>query len=249
MKIIVCVKRVPDSETQVKIAPDGVSLDVSDVDFVMNPYEEYAVEAALQLVEAQGGEVTVLCLGPAAATKEIRQALAMGANDAIHLVDDGYAADPYATARALADCLRGETFDLLLFGKTAIDDGSFAVGPMVAGLLNLPSASGIDGLELADGSVTVQMPVEGGAYKLRLPLPAVLTIDKGLNEPRYPTLRGIMQAKRKKVDSRDTSTPDSRFVTRRMYLPPPRPAGRIVGEGVEAVPEVVRLLREEAKVL
>ena len=249
MKIIVCVRRVPDTEAQIKIAPDGKSLDAADINFIMNPYEEYAVEAALRLREAQGGEVVIYSLGPDEASKEIRNALAMGADTAVHLVDDAYHGDSYATATALAGHLRGEQFDLLLFGKTGVDDGAFSVGPMVAELLGLPSVSSLEQLEVANGVAHVSMPVEGGSLKFEVPLPAVFTTDKGLNEPRYPTLKGIMGAKKKKLDARDVTTPASKVTVTAMTLPPVRPAGKIVGKGVDAVPELVKLLQNEAKVL
>lgn len=249
MKIVVCVKRVPDTETIIKIAPDGKSIDSTGIKYIMNPYEEYAVEEALRLKEKFGGTVTIVCLGPSEATKEIRTALAMGADNGIHIVDDNYNGDVYATAKTLVSVLKDLSFDILFFGKMAVDDGSASVGPMVAGLLGLPCISSIAKLEVEDGKVTAEMPVEGGTYVIEASMPVVVTADKALNEPRYPSLRGIMMAKRKKLDSRSVQTVPSKYEIKKMFLPPPRKEGKIVGEGPEAVPELIRLLKEEAKVL
>ena len=252
MKIAVCIKRVPDSETRVKIAPDGKSLDEAGVKFVLNPYDEFAVEEALRRKEQAGaGEVVAFSLGPPAAQETIRTALAMGADRGVLLQTDRIPADGLAVARAIAGELKDGAFDLILFGKVAIDDYNHQVGPMVAELLGLPCVTSVSHLDLADGKGVAEREIEGGIEVCEFPLPAVLTVDKGLNEPRYPALKGIMAAKKKPMDVKPAASAaatDGVEVVA-LTLPPERKEGRIVGEGAAAIPELVRLLREEAKVL
>src|SRR6059036_3387066 len=251
MKIAVCIKRVPDSETRVKIAPDGMSLDEAGVKFILNPYDEFAVEEALRRKEKAGaGEVVIVCLGPAAAQETIRSALAMGADRGVLLQTDRIPADGLETAKALAAELKDGGWDLILFGKMAIDDYNHQVGPMVAELLGLPCVTCVAHLDLAAGKGTAEREIEGGLEVVEFPLPAVLTADKGLNEPRYPALKGIMAAKKKPLDVKPaTLGAGGRPLEILALTPPPdRKKGKIVGEGPAAVPELVRLLREAAKV-
>jgi electron transfer flavoprotein beta subunit len=250
MKVAVCTKRVPDSETRVKIAPDGKSLDEAGVKFVLNPYDEFAVEEALRRKEQAGaGEVVVLSLGPAAAQETIRTALAMGADRGVLLQVERIPADGLVVARALAAELKDAGFDIILFGKMAIDDCNHQVGPMVAELLGLPCVTSVAHLELADGKGVAEREIEGGIEVCEFSLPAVLTVDKGLNEPRYPALKGIMAAKKKPMEVKPTALDAGGIEVVALTPPPERKEGRIVGEGPAAVPELVRLLREEAKVL
>jgi electron transfer flavoprotein beta subunit len=254
LKLAVCIKRVPDSETRVKIAPDGKSLDEAGVKFVLNPYDEFAVEEALRRRDQVGaGEVVVLSLGPAAAQETIRTALAMGADRGVLLQVERIPTDGLVVARALAAELKDGAFDLILFGKMAIDDYNHQVGPMVAELLGLPCVTSVAHLELADGMGVAEREIEGGVEVCEFPLPAVLTVDKGLNEPRYPALKGIMAAKKKPMDVKPTALAmggaAGGIEVLALTLSPERKEGRIVGEGAAAVPELVRLLREEAKVL
>ncbi len=250
MKIAVCVKRVPDSETRVKIASDGRSLDEAGVKFVLNPYDEFAVEEALRRKERAGaGEVVVLSLGPAAAQETIRTALAMGADRAVLLQSERIPADGLETAKALAAELKDGGYDLILFGKMAIDDYNHQVGPMVAELLSLPCVTSVAHLELEGARGVAEREIEGAMEVVEFPLPAVLTTDKGLNEPRYPALKGIMAAKKKPLEVKPVSPGQGGVEVLAMLPPPVRTEGKIVGEGPAAVPELVRLLREEAKVL
>lgn len=250
MKIAVCVKRVPDTESRIKPAADGKSLDESGVKFILNPYDEFAVEEALQRKEkAAAGEVVVIALGPAAAQETIRTALAMGADRGVLLQADRVPADGLEVAKALATELRGGGYDLILFGKMAIDDCNHQVGPMVAELLDLPCVTSVAHLTIAGATGEAEREIEGGVEVVTFPLPAVLTADKGLNEPRYPALKGIMAAKKKPLDVKPVTLAGGGIELLAMTPPPERAAGRIVGEGAGAVAELVRLLREEAKVL
>lgn len=247
---VVCIKQVPDTETRVRVGGDGRSLDPAGVTWIINPYDEFAIEAALQLKEKLGaGEVVVVSLGAAGVQTAIRSALAMGADRAIHLKSDAGSPDPLAVALALAAVLRELNPGLVWLGKQAVDDDAAQVGPMLAELLGLPCATRVMKFEL-DGQVArVEREIEGGVESAEVPLPAVLTTDKGLNQPRFASLKGIMAAKKKTIEERpaDLGAPALEVVA--LELPPPRAAGRIVGEGAAAVPELVRVLREEAKAI
>jgi len=252
MNIAVGIKRVPDSETRVKIGSDAKSLDEAGVKFVLNPYDEFAAEEALQRKEKAGsGEVVVFCVGPAAAQETIRTALAMGADRGVLLQSDKIPADGYLTAQALAAELKTGSWDLILFGKMAIDDYNQQVGPMVAELLGLPCVTAVAHLEIdhTKGRGVAEREIEGGIEVVEFPLPAVLTADKGLNEPRYPALKGIMAAKIKPLEVKPVQLAAGGVEVLALTPPPQRREGKIVGEGAAAVPELVRLLREEAKVL
>ncbi len=250
MKIAVCIKRVPDSEARIKVGADGKSIDESGVKFVLNPYDEYAVEEALKLKEAAGaGEIVIVCVGPEAAQETIRTALAMGADTGVLLKADSAGLDPLPVAQALVAELKDGGFDLVLFGKVAIDDSNHAVGPMVAELLGLACVSAVAHLEMAAGKGKAEREIEGGVEVVEFALPAVITADKGLNEPRYPALRGIMMAKKKPLEVKDAAVAGGGIEVVSLVPPPERKAGRIVGEGADAVPALVDALRNEAKVL
>jgi electron transfer flavoprotein beta subunit len=250
MKIAVCVKRVPDTEARVKIGAGGKAVDEAGVKFVLNPYDEFAVEEALRRKELAGtGEVVIVCLGPAAAQETIRTALAMGADRGVLLQADAIPADGFEVAKALAAELRPGGYDLILFGKMAVDDYNQQVGPMVAELLDLPCVTSIVHLDLTAGAGVAEREIEGGVEVVEFPLPAVLTAEKGLNEPRFPALKGIMAAKKKPLETKPVALGAGGVEVVALTTPAERTAGKIVGEGAAAVPELVRLLREEAKVI
>src|SRR4029077_17225782 len=250
MKIAVCIKRVPDSETRVKIGADAKAIDEAGVKFVLNPYDEFAVEEALRRKEAAGaGGVVVVALGPAVAQETIRTALAMGADRGVLLPSAPSPTDGLGVGKARAAELKGGGFDLILFGKMAIDDYNHQVGPMVAELLDLPCVTTVAHLEIETGKGTAEREMGGCVEGVEFPLPAVLTTDKGLNEPRYPALKGIMAAKKKPLEVKPTTIAAGGLDVVALMPPPERQAGKIVGEGAAAVAELVRLLREEAKVL
>ena len=249
MNITVCVKRVPDTETRIRINDNGGAIESDGVKYILSPYDEFAIEAALQAVEAAGdGEVTLLSLGDDGAKESIRAGLAMGAHRGVLLKGDA-TMDGLATARALAEELQATTPDMVLFGIKAIDDDQQQVGPMVAELLGRPCATSVTELSVSGGTVTCRRAVEGGVEVVEMDLPATASITKGKYEPRYASLKGIMAAKRKPLDEKDAVTADSSLVLAGLDYPAERPEGRVVGEGPEAVGELVRLLREEAKVL
>ena len=250
MKIAVCIKRVPDTETRIRIGADGTSIDEAGVKFILNPFDEFAVEEALQRKEKAGaGEVVVVTVGPDAAQETIRTALAMGADRGVLLRTERIPADALAVAKALAAELKDGGYDLVLFGKIAVDDANHAVGTMTAELLGVPCLTAIAHLEIEGGRVTAEREVEGGIEVVTCALPAVLTADKGLNNPRYPALKGIMAAKKKPIDVKPAALGATRLNVKSLSLPADRKEGRIVGEGVGAVGELVRLLQQEAKVL
>lgn len=252
MNIVVLIKRVPDTATKIAVAGDGKTIDESGVQFVLNPYDEFAVEAALQLTEKAGdGSVTILTLGPGDATQTIRTALAMGADSGVHIEADGQLVDATAVAKTLAEAIRklDPQPDLILAGRTSVDAQAMAVGPMVATLLDMPCLTDIVKLEVEGGKAKIERDIEGGKEVAEVTLPALLTTNKGLNEPRYASLKGIMKAKKKKIAAGDAALAEPMTTIATMVEPPERKGGRIVGEGVDAVPELVRLLREEAKAL
>lgn len=250
MKIAVCVKRVPDSEARIKIGADGKSIDETGVKFVLNTYDEYAVEEALKLKEAAGsGEVVVLSVGGDVSQETIRTALAMGADRGVLLKTDSAPQDPFPVAKVLAAELKDGGYDLMVFGKVAIDGYSHGLGVMVAELLDLPCVSAIAVLEIAEGKGRAEREIEGGVEVVEFALPAVITAEKGLNEPRYPALRGIMMAKKKPFETKDVTLDAGGIEVVGLAYPPDRQAGRIVGEGADAVPALVDALRNEAKVL
>ena len=249
MKIAVCVKRVPEMELRFSIAADRKSLDPSGLKYEMSDFDGYALEVALRLTEQQGGEVDLVTVGPDGVQEILRKGLAMGAARAVQLKAEVVPADGLAVARALAAHLQGASYDLILFGRMATDSASGTVGPMVAELLDLPCVTAVSHLDLADGRGTARRDLEGAAETVEFPLPAVLTIDEGIARPRLATLKGIMAAKKKPLDVQPAQLGDARLTVESMALPPERSGGKIVGEGAEAVPELVRLLRTEAKVL
>lgn len=264
MNIIVCLKQVPDTEAQIRIAPDGKSIITQDIKWVMNPYDEYGVEEALRLKEKFGGEVTVVGLGPKRVTESIRTALAMGADKGILISDEALeGSDGLAVAKALAAAIKNLDYDLIFTGQRGVDDDMGVVGSALAELLDIPNLSVIVKVEVAeDGkSVKVHRPVEGQTLAIESSLPALITTQKGLNEPRYASLPGIMKAKKKPLEEKtltDLGVDRAEFGAgaRKVKIiqltpPPERKAGRIVeGETPqEKAAGLAKLLHEEAKII
>jgi electron transfer flavoprotein beta subunit len=247
---VVCIKQVADTETRVKVGPDGRHLDPAGVTWILNPYDEFAVEQALRVRDQDGsGEVVAVSLGGPGVGTTLRNALAMGADRAIHLKSEAPAPDSLSVAHALADAVKDLGADMIWFGKQAVDDDAAQVGPMVAELLGLPAVTVVAGFERSGSILTLEREIEGGREIVEVSLPALLTADKGLNEPRYASLKGIMAAKKKPIEERPVVLGPPHLEILALELPSARGAGRIVGQGVEAVPELLRVLREEARVL
>jgi electron transfer flavoprotein beta subunit len=259
MKILVTIKQVPDTATAVKIGSDPKQIDTAGITWIVSPYDEFAVEEALRIKEKRGqGEVVAVTVGPDRAKEALRSALAMGCDRAIHVNDPALAsADTLATARVLAAVVKQEAPQLVLTGRQAIDDDMGAVGAQLAEVLGWPCASWIME-EAVDGdgkTVRVGRQVEGGLEIFELPLPAVLSAQKGLNEPRYPTLKGIMGAKKKEIKDLKAADLGAGALTSELTITalealPARPPGRVIqGETKDAVKELVRALREDAKAI
>ena len=250
MKIAVCIKRTPDSESRFRIAASGAAIDETGLKFDIDDFASYAVEAALQLNEkAGGGETVVYALGPDSVQESLRKAMSMGVDRAVHLKADAIPADGIAIARALAAELKAGAFDLVLFGKHAFDSSAGVVGTATAEFLGVPCVTAASQLSVANGQGAARRELEGAAEMITFPLPAVVTIDEGVARPRYPSLKGIMAAKKKPLESKPAQLGAVRVTVLKVELPPERPAGRIIGEGVAAIPQLVQLLQTEAKVL
>jgi electron transfer flavoprotein beta subunit len=258
--IIVLLKQVPATESVISIAGDGKHIETENLKWVINPYDEFAVEEALRIREAQGGTVTILSVGPDKAVEAIRTALAMGADKGI-LVNDPAALGLGAlgTARVLAAALKGLSWDLIIAGQRAVDRDQFQVGPAVAEFLDIPNVSLVIKAEVDGGTLRCHRTIEGGTVVVESGLPALFTTQRGLNEPRYASLPGIMKAKKKPletqaladlgVDPGTLETPKVRVVA--LSPPPERGGGRVIGgeSAAEKAAALVKALHEEAKVI
>lgn len=257
MNIFVLLKRTFDTEEKITIS--GGKINEDGAEFIINPYDEYAVEEAIQVRDAHGGEITVISVGNEEAEKQLRTALAMGADKAvlINTEDDVENGDQFTTAKILAEFLKDKDVDLIIAGNVAIDGGSGQVGPRVAELLNIPYVTTITKLDIDGSDVTVVRDVEGDSEVIETTLPLLVTAQQGLNEPRYPSLPGIMKAKKKpleelELDDLDLDEDDVEAKTKtiEIYLPPKKEAGKILeGELADRVKELVHLLHTEAKVI
>jgi electron transfer flavoprotein beta subunit len=257
MNIYVLVKRTFDTEE--KLVVSGGQIQEDGAEFIINPYDEYAIEEAITVRDAHGGEVTVVTIGDEEAEKQLRTALAMGADKAvlINTEDDVEELDQFTSAYILAEYLKDKEADLILAGNVAIDGGSGQVGPRVADLLDINYVTTITSLEIDGDTVKIIRDIEGDAEELETTLPLLVTAQQGLNEPRYPSLPGIMKAKKKpleelELDDLDIDEEDveAKTQTIEVYLPPKKQAGRILdGEIPQQVSELVSLLRSEAKVI
>jgi electron transfer flavoprotein beta subunit len=249
MKSVVFIKRVPDTDSRIRIAPGGTEIETAGLKYVMNPYDESALEAALQIRSLEGeGTVTVVSAGIPESVDVLRNALARGADDAVLLTMDT-GSEGLPLAEVVAAELRDRDFDIAFFGVQSIDDNQGAVGPMVAELLELPAATSVVSFRAASGSVEAIRAIEGGVEVVQLRMPCILTITKGGYEPRLPSLKGIMAAKTRPLEEKPVTPGPAQLRTLSLELLPERTAGRIVGEGVGAVPELIRLLHEDVKVI
>ena len=257
MNIYVCIKQVPDTETKIKLNADSSGIDTTGIKWIMSPYDEFAVEEALRLKEKNAGStVTVISAGPARVVETIRTALAMGADNGIH-IEIAENADNNMAAKALAGALKKEAkVDIVFSGKEAIDDGSAQVSQLTAEYFGMPYVTVVLGIEYGATSVKCKREIEGGAFEMvEATLPALIAAQKGLNEPRYASLPNIMKAKKKEVKSLksgdvDVSDADQKIRYKNLQLPPPKQAGKkIAGDPAAQAKELVRLLHEEAKVV
>ncbi|MDN4592616.1 electron transfer flavoprotein subunit beta/FixA family protein [Polycladomyces subterraneus] len=257
MNILVCLKQTFDTEEKIVLEDGRISEE--GVEFVINPYDEYAVEEAIKLKEQHGGEVTVITVGPERAEQALRTALAMGADKGIivDMEDFEGEADEHTIAHILASVIRDLEYDIILTGYMAVDDGSAQVGPRLAELLGIPHISTITKLTIDGDTVEVEKDVEGDVEYIQSKLPILVTAQQGLNEPRYPSLPGIMKAKKKPLERLDVDDLDldeelleAKTETLEVFLPPKKEAGKILeGDLSEQVQELVRLLQHEAKVI
>lgn len=257
MNIIVCIKQVPDTETKIKLTSDSNGIDLAGIKWIVSPYDEFAIEEALRLKEKNAGStVTAITAGPARCVEALRTALAMGADNAIH-VELPETADNNLSAKALAGAIKKEAkFDILFSGKEAIDDGAAQTSQLIAEYLEIPCVTVVLNIEYSGSSIKCKREIEGGAFEMiETPLPALVAAQKGLNEPRYATLPNIMKAKKKEIKTYKmadvgASEADQKIRYKNFQLPPARQAvKKLSGEPAAQAKELVRLLHEEAKVV
>jgi len=258
--ILVLLKQVPSTESMIEIAGDGISIKTDDLKWVINPYDELAVEEALLLRETHGGTVTILTVGRDKAVEAVRTALAMGADKGVLITDPVLEdCDPLSTAKVLATAAKETPFDLIIAGQRAVDDDAYMVGSGVAEILGIPSITMVIEEEIAENRIKCHKTIDGGIAVVEAPLPALITTQRGLNEPRYASLPGIMKAKKKPLESKtlaDLGLDPQTFSAPKVNIvalkpPPERKGGRVVeGETAqEKARELVRILHEDAKVI
>jgi electron transfer flavoprotein beta subunit len=247
--LLICVKRVPMTGGRIALTEDAQAIDTKHLGFTISPHEECGVEEAVRLIEANGGESVVLTLGPAEAEEQLRDAMALGADRAIHLVSEGEEWDPQATAGAIVDAIRADEaangpFDLVFFGNESADSGGFQVGIRVAHALARPIATGLKGVAVDGASVRCEQEVSGGRDVFVLPLPAVVTVLEGLNLPRYPSVPAKLRAQRKPLDATTPARPASKLERLRLVVPESQGNEAVIlGHGPEAAPAVVEVLQ------
>jgi len=250
MKIVACIKRVPTTEAQVKVAADQKGLDTAGLSWMTSFYDEIAVEEAIRTREKHGGDVTVVTLGPSEASKDVREFMARGADAGVILKDEQWhARDARSTAKVLCARIQKSGAELVFLGKLATDRDNSAVGPMIATWLGWACVTDVIALELAGTQGTAKRETEQGIETVSFTLPAVITCQKGLNEPRRANLKGIMAVKAKPIPEEAFEAVANQQQVVKVEPPPARKAGRIVGEGAAAVPALLQALRSEAGVL
>jgi electron transfer flavoprotein beta subunit len=248
MNIAICVSHVPDTATKVKIGPDGKSIDHAGVTFIINPYDEFAVEEALKTKDKFGGEVTVISIGGPVIKETIMKALAMGADKGILLKDESVK-DSFGIAKTLAEELKSKNYDIIFFGKQSVDYDDAITGQLTAELLGYNCISVVVDLKIENNKIIAEREIEGGREVVETELPAVITAQKGLNEPRYASLKGIMSAKKKIIEEKPALQTENLSDIIRMDKPPGKQPGRILGTDSSTVIELVKLLHEEVKII
>lgn len=259
MNSVVCIAQVPDTETRIKIGGDGRHIDETGIKYIVSPYDEFALEEAIRLKEKQGGDVTVVGFGPDRVQQALRECLARGATKALHVKGDAADADSLGIAKVLAAAIRSVPHDYVFFGKQGVGTDNSLVGPMVAELLGYPQVNVVTHMEAGDGKVTAHREIEGAEEVIAAPTPAVITAQKGMNEPRYASLKGIMAAKKIAIETKsiaDLGLSDSDVLHQRvtvvsLELPPEKSGGRKIdgADPAAAAREIVRYIKEEAKAL
>ncbi|MBV9497554.1 MAG: electron transfer flavoprotein subunit beta/FixA family protein [Acidobacteria bacterium] len=259
MNSVVCISQVPDTESRIKIAADGSHIDEAGLKFIVSPYDEFALEEAIRLKEAKGGDVTVVTFGPERAAQALRECLARGATKALHVKGESSDADSLGIAKVLAAAIKSLPHDVVLFGKQGVGTDNSLVGPMVAELLGYPQVNVVTHMEVGDGKLTAHREIEGAEEVIEASTPAVITAQKGLNEPRYASLKGIMAAKKIAIDTKsvtdlglnESDILNARVRITKIELPPEKTGGRKVdgGDAATAAQEIIKYIREEAKAL
>lgn len=252
MKILVCIKQVPDMESKFKLNAAGDWYDEQDLAWRMNEYDEYAVEQAVQLKEQTGGELVVVSIGPERVREAMKKALAMGADRGVHLQDDAsHAKDPFAIASALANYARSENFDMIFTGMQSQDRGSAQVGLILGELLGINAISTVVEFACDGNQITAKRELEGGVKaQLKTTLPALVTCQLGLNTPRYPTLPNIMKAKKKEIATPELTAPASLAQTVKAAYPEKKGGGLVLeGDAAELADKLVELLKQKTTVL
>ena len=250
MKIAVCVSHVPDTATKVKITQDAKTIDPNGVTYIINPYDEFAVEEALKTKEklGNGTEIIIISVGSDRSKETIRKALAMGADHGM-LLKTEQNLDSFGIAKALSDEIKAQNCDLVFCGKQSVDYDNTITGQLVAEMLGYSCITVVVKFDLKGNKISAEREIEGGKEVVESELPAVITAQKGLNEPRYASLKGIMAAKKKVIEEKPVNSPGNIIEVLKMHLPAQKQAGRILGTDSSAVPELVKLLHEEAKVI
>jgi len=249
MKIAVCVSLVPDSTTKVKIGNSGKSIDENGVTFILNPYDEYAVEAAVQLKEKQGAETYAISFGTDKSKEAIKKAYQMGIEKGILIKSSSEDYDNYTVAKNLSDVLAELKPDLIFFGKQSIDFDGLAIPAMVATMLNMPFVNVVTKLDINVTEISAEREIEGGKEVISTSMPAIIGTQKGINEPRYPNLKSIMASKSKPIEEKAATYSGNKIEIISMALPPAKGKGKILEGGVASAAELVRLLRDEAKII
>jgi electron transfer flavoprotein beta subunit len=250
VRILVCVKRVPLTGGAIVLTEDAQALETRHLGFTISPHEECGVEEAVRLIEAGGGESVVLTLGPAESEEQLRDAMALGIDRAIHLVADGEEWDPQATTAAIVDAIRADEaehgpFDLVVFGNESADTGNYQIGIRVAYALGRPVATGLKGVAVDGAAMRCEQEFAGGRDVYELPLPAVVTVLEGLNLPRYPSVPGRLRAQRKPVAASSPARPAPLLERVRLVVPEGQgKEAEVLGHGADAAPTVVAKLRE-----
>jgi len=248
MNIAVCVSHVPDTATKIKINSDEKTIDPNGVTYIINPYDEFAVEEALKTKEKFGGEIIILSVGGDSNKETIRKALAMGADKGI-LLKDNNSKDSLSIAKALSDEIKKLNCEIVFTGKQSVDYDNSITGQLTAELLGYNCVTIVVSLKIENNKIIAEREIEGGKEVVETELPVVITCQKGLNEPRYASLKGIMSAKKKIIEEKPAINSENCIEIIKMKKPPEKLPGRIIGTDISAIPELVRLLHEEAKII